>query len=223
MIRCPSDSSPARPPSDRREALKFFNRRAIIDAAAALAEERGIGGFTVSDLAERAGVSRRTIFNHFSSADDAVYARFSELLGVIVDDFVEIADATPPPAAPSTGAVFEQLADVIERTELVRPLSHIARLLATSENHPTTVMWAHEVLQTVTTRLTAEVAQRNPEAGSFTVTLLASSLINALAVAFEQWVEETGGVDTPDGRAAWQRLVRTAIDHLRHGFARPAS
>jgi len=215
-----ASSRPAEPPpSDRREALKFHNRRAIIDAAAALAEERGLDGFTVNDLAERAGVSRRTIFNHFASADDAVYARFSELLGVIVDRFVQLADATPPPATPSTGAVFEQLADVIERTELVEPLSRIARLVGGNENHPTTVLWGHEVLRTVTTRLTTEVAGRNPEADPFTVTLLASSLINALAVAFEQWAQETGAVDTPDSRAAWHRLMRTALDHLRHGFA----
>lgn len=204
---------------DRRRQVKSANRRAILDAAAGLAEERGLGHFTVKDLAERAGVSRRTIFNHFASADDAVHARLIELLGVIVDDFVEIADATPPPATPSTGAVFEQLADVIERTALVRSLSHIARLVGTSEDHPATVLWSHEVLQTVTARLTAEVTRRNPQSDPFTVALLASSLINAMAVAFEQWERETGAADTPGSRLAWQRLLRTAVEHLRHGFA----
>lgn len=206
-------------PDDRRRQVKSANRRAILDAAAALAEERGLGHFTVQDLAERAGVSRRTIFNHFTSVDDAVYARLSELLGVVVDDFVEIADATPPPEAPSTGAVFEQLADVIERTALVRSLSHIARLVGTSEDHPATVLWSHEVLQSVTARLTAEVTRRNPQSDPFTVALLASSLINAMVVAFEQWERETGAADTPGSRLVWQRLLRTAVEHLRHGFA----
>ncbi|OLT09917.1 hypothetical protein BJF77_09060 [Kocuria sp. CNJ-770] len=204
---------------DRRRQVKSANRRAIIDAAAALAEERGLGRFTVEDLAERAGVSRRTIFNHFASVDDAVYARCSELLGVIVDDFVERADATPAPATPSTGAVFEQLADVIERTDLVRPLSRIARLVGTGENHPATVIWGHEVLQNVTARLTDEVARRNPHSDPFTVALLASSLINAMEVAFTQWAAETGAADTPGSRLVWQRLLRTAVEHLRHGFA----
>lgn len=204
---------------DRRRQVKSANRRAILDAAAALAEERGLGHFTVKDLADRAGVSRRTIFNHFASVDDAVYARLSELLGVVVDDFVEIADATPPPAAPSTGAVFEQLADVIDRTALVRSLSHIARLVGTSEDHPATVLWSHEVLQSVTARLTAEVTRRNPQSDPFTVALLASSLINALVVTFEQWERETGAADTPGSRLVWQRLLRTAVEHLRHGFA----
>ncbi|MEX5303399.1 TetR family transcriptional regulator [Kocuria sabuli] len=204
---------------DRRRQVKSANRRAILDAAAALAEERGLGHFTVKDLAERAGVSRRTIFNHFASVDDAVYARLSELLGVVVDDFVEIADATPLPATPSTGAVFEQLADVIERTALVRSLSHIARLVGTSEDHPATVLWRHEVLQSVTARLTAEVTRRNPQSDPFTVALLAGSLINAMIVTFEQWERETGAADTPGSRRVWQRLLRTAVEHLRHGFA----
>lgn len=207
------------PSDDRRRQLKAANRRAIIDAAAALAEEQGLGSFTVSDLARRADVSRRTIFNHFTSVDEAVYVRFSELLGVIVDDFVEIADATPPPAAPTTGAVFEQLADVIERTELVRPLSHIARLVGTSEDHPATVLWSHEVLQSVTVRLTDEVTRRNPQADPFTVALLAGSLINAVVVVLEQWTAETSAVDTPQSRLVWQRLLRTAVEHLRRGFA----
>lgn len=207
------------PSEDRRRQLKTANRRAIIDAAAALAEEQGLGSFTVSDLARRADVSRRTIFNHFASVDEAVYVRFSELLGVIVDDFVEIADATPPPAAPTTGAVFEQLADVIERTELVQPLSHIARLVGTSEDHPATVLWSHEVMQSVTVRLTDEVTRRNPQADPFTVALLAGSLINAVVVVLEQWTAETSAVDTPQSRIVWQRLLRTAVEHLRRGFA----
>ena len=64
--------------------------------------------------------------------------------------------------------------EVIERTELVRPLSHIFRLMGASEDHPSTVQWGHEVTQTVTARLTAEVTRRNPQADPFTVALLAS-------------------------------------------------
>lgn len=203
---------------DRRRQVKSANRRAILDAAASLAEERGLGHFTVNDLAERAGVSRRTIFNHFASVDDAVHARCGELLGVIVDDFAELADATAPPASPSTAAVFEQLADVIERTELVRPLSHIFRLVGANGNHPSTVQWGHEVTRTVTARLTTEVTRRNPQADPFTVALLAGSLLSVLAATFEQWAQRTGAVDTPASRETWRELSRTAVDHLRRGF-----
>ena len=68
VTNLPAEPARHRPPEDRREAVKYHNRRAIIDAAAALAAERGLGRFTVNDLADRAGVSRRTIFNYFASA-----------------------------------------------------------------------------------------------------------------------------------------------------------
>ena len=219
MTNLPAEPAQDRPPEDRREAVKYHNRRSIIDAAAALAADRGVGRFTVNDLAERAGVSRRTIFNHFASADDAVYARFTELLGVFVDNFARVVEATPPPARPSPGAVLEQLADVIERTELVPAMCHIARLMGASEDSHTTAVWAHEVFQTLTARRAAEISDRVPGASAFTVDLLASLLLHALAVAFEKWAEETGAVDTPDSRMTWHRLLRTAVDRLRHGFA----
>ena len=44
----------------------------INDCALRLTDEHGLDGFTLEDLAERAGVSRRTLFNYFPSKVDAV-------------------------------------------------------------------------------------------------------------------------------------------------------
>lgn len=41
-------------------------------AAQRLATERGLDGFTMDQLAEAVGVSRRTLFNYFPTKDDAV-------------------------------------------------------------------------------------------------------------------------------------------------------
>jgi hypothetical protein len=98
-------------------------------------------------------------------------------------------------------------------------MCHIAHLMGASEDSPITAMWAHEVFQTLTARLASEITDRVPGAPSFTVDLLASLLLHALAVSFERWAEETGAVDTPDSRETWRRLLRTAVDRLRHGFA----
>ena len=40
-----------------------------------LTEEHGLDGFTMEELAESAGVSRRTLFNYFPSKIDAVLGR----------------------------------------------------------------------------------------------------------------------------------------------------
>lgn len=85
------------PPSDKREALKWHNRRAIVDAAARLARHKGLQGFTVNDLAEAAGVSRRTVFNHFSGVEEAVQASFLDAIeGLYADFHASIGDARFP-------------------------------------------------------------------------------------------------------------------------------
>lgn len=44
----------------------------IVECAQDLAEERGVDGFTMDDLADAAGVSRRTLFNHVPGKLDAI-------------------------------------------------------------------------------------------------------------------------------------------------------
>ena len=44
-------------------------KRAILDAALALAAERGISGTTMDDVAERAGVAKGSLYYNFSSKD----------------------------------------------------------------------------------------------------------------------------------------------------------
>ncbi|MCT1835525.1 TetR/AcrR family transcriptional regulator [Kocuria palustris] len=43
-------------------------------------------GFSVESLAERAGVSRRTIFNHFSSVDEAIFASFASKVDQLYEE-----------------------------------------------------------------------------------------------------------------------------------------
>ncbi|BFM21570.1 TetR/AcrR family transcriptional regulator [Gilvimarinus japonicus] len=71
-------------------------RRAILDATLSLLSERGFHGFSMKQLAERAGVAAGTIYLYFEDRDD--------LIGKLHDDVVrEIADnafAGHDPAAP---------------------------------------------------------------------------------------------------------------------------
>jgi AcrR family transcriptional regulator len=55
-----------------RERKKTETRRAIADAALALATERGPNDLTVDDIAAAAGVSPRTVFNYFASKEEAI-------------------------------------------------------------------------------------------------------------------------------------------------------
>ncbi|MBM7803666.1 AcrR family transcriptional regulator [Curtobacterium luteum] len=53
------------------ERTRALRRRMIVEARRATIEH-GLHGFTIEQLCERVGVSRRTFFNHFASKDDAV-------------------------------------------------------------------------------------------------------------------------------------------------------
>ncbi|SFA74326.1 TetR/AcrR family transcriptional regulator [Cellulomonas marina] len=55
-----------------RERKKAACRSALIDAAQAIAADRGVEAVTVEEVCERAGVSARTFFNYFDTKDDAV-------------------------------------------------------------------------------------------------------------------------------------------------------
>src|SRR4051794_3882757 len=55
-----------------REARRSLTARRITLCAQQLADEHGLDGFTMEDLAEAAMVSRRTLFNYYPSKTDAV-------------------------------------------------------------------------------------------------------------------------------------------------------
>lgn len=56
--------------------IRTRERRALLGARAReLAVERGLGGFTIDELCDDVGVSRRTFFNYFPSKEQAVLGR----------------------------------------------------------------------------------------------------------------------------------------------------
>ena len=52
-----------------------------------LADERGFDGFTMEDLAEAAGVSRRTLFNYFPGKADAVLGEAHDVPRELIEEF----------------------------------------------------------------------------------------------------------------------------------------
>lgn len=75
MPRAADPASPAEPPEDclsQRERRRRETWLAVHAAAFELVSNRGLDGATVDQIAERAGVSRRTFFNYFATKEDAV-------------------------------------------------------------------------------------------------------------------------------------------------------
>jgi AcrR family transcriptional regulator len=80
------------------ERTRVLRRRMVVEARRATIEH-GLHGFTIEQLCETVGVSRRTFFNHFASKDDAVLGieqgATEELLAAYVDGSLVPADLDP--------------------------------------------------------------------------------------------------------------------------------
>jgi AcrR family transcriptional regulator len=57
-------------------------RNALIDAAAKILREHGVGGLSVAQVLDRAGLSTRAFYRHFDSKDELVSAVFLEMAQV---------------------------------------------------------------------------------------------------------------------------------------------
>jgi AcrR family transcriptional regulator len=69
----------ARPPGGLRERKKQRTRELIAGAALELFLERGFDAVTIADIAQRADVDVKTIYNYFDSKADLFYHRLEEL------------------------------------------------------------------------------------------------------------------------------------------------
>ncbi|OFI37777.1 TetR family transcriptional regulator [Arthrobacter sp. SW1] len=101
-----------------RERKRAATRKAITAVARSLTASRGLNGYTVEEVCEEAGISRRTFFNYFHSKEDAVVGSFSDELP---QDALEAFTANPAPgngtiSASLLAALFEFTVTVMERS-----------------------------------------------------------------------------------------------------------
>ena len=215
-------------PIDRRAALKQRSRQAIVDAAAALLEEHGGLRFTVDQLAERADVSRRTVFNHFATLDDVVTAVCSDVLGGLVDTFVENALAVPA-VDDTPAAMFAEVAGALRSTELVGPMAYLTRSLG-GVQMPVDLEspWAATLLlrsfNEVSRRFSVAMAVRHPRADELEVHLLVNALTSGLIVLYHHWLAATGATDDDASRAVWDGYLERLLTAVGTGYgAAPTS
>lgn len=204
---------------DRRGVIKARHRQAIVTAARQLIDEQHGPGFGVEELAARADVSRRTVFNHFASLDDVILAACTEILDAVVAAFR--ADATANPTGDgSLAAVFEEIVGVVRATDLPQLTAYLWRALGGAEAPAARQQRFMEVaLSRVAGDLTSEVSRRNPTCDPLDIALLVSTLLHGVSVIAGHWIEQFDGADGPDARAAWDPLVDRLITRMRTGYA----
>nr|WP_281360701.1 TetR/AcrR family transcriptional regulator [Psychromicrobium silvestre] len=120
----PVSSNPPRISSGRGDATR--NREKLLNIAAQMIQERGVGCLTMDGLAERAKVGKGTIFRHFGSRSGLL----ESLLDHTEEDFQRQLIFGPPPLGPGASAKQRLLAfgkAVIDRFEVNGELVQAAR------------------------------------------------------------------------------------------------
>lgn len=181
-----------------RERRRQETEHRITVCAQRLADERGLDGFTMDELAAAADVSRRTLFNYFPSKLDAVLGNPPELPpevlatfyaggphGHIVDDLGEL-------------ALVLLSSKVLDREEMSR-----ARRLIVGE--PRLIAAAHERFETLAAEFVDMIlAREGQEYGAERARLL----VRLFVAIFDGCLPS---FETDDGR----ELGEVYLDHLR--------
>lgn len=136
-----------------RQAKRLQTERRICRCAQQLTEERGLDGFTLDELAQRAEVSRRTLFNYFPSKLDAVLGPVPPLSQEATAAFL---------AGGPTGDLIDDLAvladDILEAHDVER--EDIERGKRVIIGEPRLVVIAHERFEKVLGELTDLILER---------------------------------------------------------------
>jgi AcrR family transcriptional regulator len=174
-------------------------RGRLQQAALTLYGERGFDNTTVAEIAEHAGLTKRTFFRYFADKREVLFWG-SEALEEL---FVTEVGAAPESAAPLdavTAALNAAAAMFEERRESAARRQHI--IAANAE------LQERELIKLAS--LTGAVAEalRRRGVDDPAAILAAEAGITVFRVAFERWVDQAG-------RQLLQRLIRESLDELR--------
>jgi AcrR family transcriptional regulator len=150
-------------------------------AALELFAERGYDGTTVADIAERAGVTKRTFFRHFSDKREALFAGSDAFQALFLDGL----RAAPPSASPmaAIAASFEPVAAFfVDRRD------HAARRHAVVNASPELRERDLVKLASVSTALAAGLRERGMAEPEASVT--AETAIGIFRSAFDRWIAD---------------------------------
>ncbi|MEO6205414.1 MAG: mycofactocin system transcriptional regulator [Mycobacteriales bacterium] len=189
-----------RPAVTSREELELV--------ALQLFAERGFEATTVDDVAEAAGIGRRTFFRYFASKNDVVWGDFDGALEHLRTRLAQVPESTPLVDGLREAVLeFNALPDGAEVQHRVR----MAMVLHTPalQAHSTLryAGWRTVVAEHVAHRTGASPADFGPQ-------LIAHQLLASCVAAYEHWLARPG--------SDLQSLLREAVSTLAPGLPVPS-
>ncbi|MGW6422067.1 TetR/AcrR family transcriptional regulator [Nocardia sp. NPDC055053] len=184
-------------PTERADAAR--NRRAILEATAALLAEHGAAGVTMDRVAAAAGVAKGTIFHRFGSRAGLLY----ELVAEGAAEMMAAVQSGPPPLGPGAPATDRLLAFFDAMTTMVTADVELIAAYKAMPPHPRSAefhaFWAEHI--------TALLREVRPEIDAETVGALLLSIIGG---ELAQQMSRAGEVDRL--RAGVRELVLSVLN-----------
>ncbi|WP_443095939.1 TetR/AcrR family transcriptional regulator [Rothia koreensis] len=188
--------------------MRAQNRDAIASAAADLVLRVGPSRLTVDELADRAGVSRRTVFNHFSSIEEAAFARVNDNFDRLVEDFAPDSAGTPETMSTSVSQALTEFVLRADVLEVIRDSVATAGRMVDRQGMDT---WGQASIERMIHRLVAIVESLYPQAPAMHIHILCRVLVQTICVALHEALGDDGrGSSLAEARDK----VREALEYL---------
>jgi AcrR family transcriptional regulator len=184
-----------------------------------LLRTQGPGNFTVEDIADAAGISRRTFFNYFGSTEAAIASVTFGFLDTALQQF-RLRPATEP-ILESARAALVELADPMT-------VAPIAELYSMGQSNPQLSRseleaWDHCTEQIIDAARERFSQSAGVEIDELYLRALAGSIISCGKAAMDVWFAECGGALTPESLSTLRQLLIDSMSLLGSGFATPAA
>ena len=212
--------------TDGRSTLREQRRAAIVDAARTLTTQHGADGFTVDQVATLAGVSRRTVFNHFAGLDQLLVAVCEQILAEVTNtlvDGVERLTVDLPAGGEGGRAALDAVGEATREVDLPTAIVTIFRALGAPDGADERADGiTRTALEHVVGRLRERLLSRAPALDPLDLELSLALLTSGLATLARHWLAQHPDL-TPvvpaAARADWDRLLDRLLHRLRVGHA----
>ena len=181
------------------------SRGRLAEAAMALYREQGFDRTTVAEIAERAGLTERTFFRHFSDKREVLFWGAQALQDLLVTTVLAAPDSATPIEAVTLA--LEAASDVFgARRELSRQRQRII--------DASTELQERELIKLASLAEALALALRQRGISVATSALSAEVAVAIFKVSFERWVTATEPGEM-------RQFIRDALEELRGITATP--
>jgi AcrR family transcriptional regulator len=165
-----------------RERKRAATRSALVDAARALCAERGFSHWTVEELCQEVGISRRTFFNYFPTKEAAFLGQAEE---GIPADLAErfVARGSQPAAGRLSPGLVDDMADLVCTLVEASPLTRtgLDQMMAAIERDPKVLALMRHAIERRDTALRELLAQREGIGPEDPRAQIATAVLSAIA------------------------------------------